>query len=206
MFKGKPSFFNCASPADAVRLVQYLKERKVTLIKIYNHIPRDAFFTLLREADKTGIDVAGHKPYHVSTIEASNAGMKSLEHAKFLIWDSYTGRDSLRTNKLFIENTMQRNDVLQRHDSSLLAAMFSILKKNGTWYCPTHLTRKQDAYAGDASFREKYNAINPILRFIAFEDLDATLQEDTSTLAKEVYKNIYLKGLANFWCSIQTWG
>jgi hypothetical protein len=195
MFKGKPSFFNCASPADAVQLVHYLKERHVTLIKIYNHIPRDAFFTLMREAAKAGIDVAGHKPYRVSTVEASNAGMKSLEHAKFFIWDSYTGADSLRANHLFTENTLLRKDILQRQDSILLQKMFDVFKKNHTWYCPTHLTRKQDAFAGDASFRSKYKGINPILRFIAFEDLDATIQEDTTVLANEVYKAIYLKGL-----------
>jgi imidazolonepropionase-like amidohydrolase len=93
------------------------------------------------------------------------------------------------------ENTALRKDMLIRHDSILLHEMFAVFKKNNTWYCPTHLTRKQDAYAGEDSFRAKYNEINPILRFISFEDLDATLQEDTSALAREVYREIYRKSL-----------
>ena len=48
MFKGSPSFFICSTPADAVNLVQYLKKRNVTLIKIYNHVPREAFFALMQ--------------------------------------------------------------------------------------------------------------------------------------------------------------
>jgi imidazolonepropionase-like amidohydrolase len=184
MYDENPSFFNCATPADALELVHYFARKNVSLIKVYNHIPRDAFFALMQEATRAGIPVAGHKPLRVSTIEASNAGMKSIEHAKFFIWDSYPLADSIRklTDPSKAENTALRKDILIRHDSLLL-------------YCPTHLTRKQDAYAGEESFRAKYNEINPILRFISFEDLDATLQEDTSALAREVYREIYRKSL-----------
>jgi imidazolonepropionase-like amidohydrolase len=197
MYEGSPSFFNCATPADAVELVHYFARKNVSLIKVYNHIPRDAFFALMQEATRAGIPVAGHKPLRVSTIEASNAGMKSMEHAKFFIWDSYPLADSIRklTDPSMAENTALRKDMLIRHDSILLHEMFAVFKKNNTWYCPTHLTRKQDAYAGEDSFRAKYNEINPILRFISFEDLDATLQEDTSALAREVYREIYRKSL-----------
>jgi len=197
MFKGKPSFFNCATPIDAVNLVQYLKKQNVTLIKVYNNIPREAFFALMLEANKLGIDVAGHKPLRVSTIEASNSGMKSLEHAKFFIWDSYPMAESIRklSNPSKTENTVLRKNMLEKHDSILLQEMFTTFKKNNTWYCPTHLTRKQDAFAGEDTFRAKYADINPVLRFISFEDLDATIKEDTTALAKEVYRDIYLKGL-----------
>ncbi|WP_247237985.1 amidohydrolase family protein [Telluribacter sp. SYSU D00476] len=197
MFSNSPSFFNCSTPADAVELVRYLKKRNITLIKVYNHIPREAFFALMQEATKAGIDVAGHKPLRVSTIEASNAGMKSLEHAMFFIWDSYPMADSIRrlNNPSKAVSTAFRKEMLATHDSVMLQKMFTTFKKNATWYCPTHLTRKQDAFAGDEFFRTKYAGINPVLRFISFEDLDATLQEDTTSEAKEVYKAIYLKGL-----------
>ena len=118
--------------------MQYLKKRNVTLIKIYNHVPREAFFALMQEATKEGIDVAGHKPLRVSAIEASNAGMKSLEHAKFFIWESYQKADSIRklTNSSKSENTALRKDILQKHDSILLQEIFATFKKNNTWYCP----------------------------------------------------------------------
>jgi hypothetical protein len=96
MYKGLPRFFNCSSSADAKKLVAFLAQKKGTLIKVYNNIPREAYFTLMQEAKKAGIDVAGHKPVQISTVEALDAGMKSLEHARFFIWDSFSGSDSLR--------------------------------------------------------------------------------------------------------------
>jgi hypothetical protein len=72
-------------------------------------------------------------------------------------------------------------------------AILRVLKNNQTWYCPTHLTRKADALAEDEAFRQRYKDTNPILRFLAFEDLDATVQEDTSALGRQTYRELYLK-------------
>lgn len=197
MFKKSPSFFNCTTPDEAKKLVQYFDEKKVTLIKMYDNIPRDAFFTLMQEAKKRGLEVAGHKPLRVSTIEASNAGMKSLDHARFFLWDSYPGGEALRKeeNPKKSDHTWLRQKMLLEHDSLLLKEMFGVMKKNNTWYCPTHLTRKSDAFAEDKAFRGRYAHINPILRFLSFEDLDATLQEDPTPIGRKVYRDFYVKGL-----------
>ncbi|WPP49917.1 hypothetical protein [Catalinimonas niigatensis] len=67
MFDNSPEYFNCANSEQAKMLVKYFQEQGVTLIKTYNNIPREAFFILMREAKKAGIEVAGHKPARVST-------------------------------------------------------------------------------------------------------------------------------------------
>lgn len=197
MFDNSPDFFNCSNEREAKLLVDYFKNQGVDLIKTYNNIPRKAFFTLLKEAQLAGIDVAGHKPVRVSTIEASKAGMKSLEHARFLIWDSYGGSEELRNdqNPKLRDNTDLRERMLIEHDTLRLNENLVALKSNGTWYCPTHLTRKADAYADDSIFRARYDKINPILRFLSFEDLDGTIQEDTTLRGRKVYKDFYLRGL-----------
>jgi hypothetical protein len=197
IYNGLPTFFNCATSEDASKLVTYLKQKKVTLIKVYNNIPREAFFTLMREAKKAHIDVAGHKPVRVSTIEASDAGMKSIEHARFFIWDSYSGSDNLRQreNPNSTVNTALRYQMLQQFDTVILQENFNALKRNNTWYCPTHLTRRDEAFADDKYFRARYDHINPLLRFLSFEDLDATIQEDTSALGRKVFMDFYIKGL-----------
>lgn len=197
MFEDSPDFFNCSNDKEAKELVNYFKQNEIDIIKTYNNIPRDAFFTLMEEANAAGIDVGGHKPVRVSTIEASNAGMKSLEHARFLIWDSFQGAEELRSeeNPKSRDNTDLRERMLMELDSSLLNANLTALKKNHTWYCPTHLTRKADAYADDKSFRARYDSINPLLKIISFEDLDAVIQEDTTKRGRKIYKDFYLKGL-----------
>ena len=197
MFDNSPEYFNCANSEQAKMLVNYFKEQGVTLIKTYNNIPREAFFTLMGEAKKAGIEVAGHKPVRVSTIEAANAGMKSMEHARFLIWESFKGSQKLRNsdNPKEQDNTELRRLMLDNHDTLLLKENLEALKNNNNYYCPTHLTRKADAYADDERFRTRYDEINPIFRFLSFEDLDVTLQEDTTDLGREVYHDFYSKGL-----------
>lgn len=197
MFDNSPEYFNCANSEQAKMLVNYFKEQGVTLIKTYNNIPREAFFTLMEEAKKAGIEVAGHKPVRVSTIEAANAGMKSMEHARFLIWDSFKGSQKLRNSDdpKGKDNTKLRKQMLDNHDTLLLKENLEALTNNNTYYCPTHLTRKADAYADDERFRARYDQINPIFRLLSFEDLDATLQEDTTALGREVYHAFYNKGL-----------
>lgn len=197
MFNNSPEYFNCSNSEQAKKLVNYFHEQEITMIKTYNNIPREAFFTLMEKARLAEIDVAGHKPVRVSTIEAANAGMKSIEHARFLIWDSFKGSQKLRDsdNPKGRDNTDLRKQMLDSHDTLLLKANLEALRNNKTYYCPTHLTRKSDAFADNEHFRARYDNINPILRFLSFEDLDATLQEDTTEIGRKVYKDFYRKGL-----------
>ena len=197
MFDGLPDFFNCSNAQEARRLVDYFEAQGVDLIKLYNNIPREAFFELMEKARKAGIDVAGHKPLRISTVEASDAGMKSLEHARFLIWDSYSRSEALRNSEdpRSQDNTDRREQMLCEHDSVLLHKNLETLRNNQTWYCPTHLTRKSDADADASVFRARYNRINPLLRFLSYEDLDGTIQEDPTPRGRKVYQDFYLKSL-----------
>ncbi len=196
MFKGSPDYFNCTTPAEAKKLIHYLKAHAFTQVKVYNNIPRASFFALAAEAKRAGLDVVGHKPYRVTAIEASNAGMKSLEHARFLLWESFSGADEVVTaaNPGKRDNSNFRKRLLAEHDTVKLRQILETFARNRTWYCPTHLTRKADAYAGNAEFRKRYDHINPLLRFLSLEDLDATISEDTSATAREVYLDFYLQG------------
>lgn len=197
MFDNSPDYFNCSTPEEAIKLVNHFKENNITLIKVYNNIPPEAFFTLMEEATKAGIEVAGHKPVSVSTIDASDAGMKSMEHARFFIWDSFKDSENLRKSPdaRAGDNTQLRKRMLESHDSVMLEKMFQTFVRNNTWYCPTHLTRKADAFADDSSFRERYSHINPILKLLSFEDLDAVIQEDPTPEGRKVYREFYLKTL-----------
>lgn len=197
MYDNSPQYFNCSNREQAKKLIAHFKKQGITSIKTYNNIPREAFFTLLEEAQLAKIDVAGHKPVRVSTVEAANAGMKSIEHARFLIWDSFKGSKALRNsdNPKGRDNSYLRKQMLDEHDTLLLKANLEALISNKTYYCPTHLTRKSDAFAVDEHFRARYDSINPIFRYLSFEDLDATFQEDTTEFGRKVYRDFYSKGL-----------
>jgi len=70
---------------DGVRAVDTLAHKKdgsrrADFIKPYSWVPRAAYFGLAREAKKLGVPFAGHVPYSVSVVEASDAGQRSIEH------------------------------------------------------------------------------------------------------------------------------
>lgn len=65
---------------DAKKLVNLLFERGVDFIKIYDEVPREAYFGIAEEANRKGLPFAGHVPTAVRASEASDAGQKSIEH------------------------------------------------------------------------------------------------------------------------------
>jgi cytosine/adenosine deaminase-related metal-dependent hydrolase len=69
-----------ASAADGRRAVDSLADAGVNFIKTYNSLSRDAFFAIAAEAKLRGIPIIGHVPYKVAAFEASDAGLKSIEH------------------------------------------------------------------------------------------------------------------------------
>src|SRR5262249_40251284 len=62
------------------KTVDDLKERGADCIKVYDRLPRDAYFAIIDEARTKHIPVVGHVPVAVTSLEASNAGQKSIEH------------------------------------------------------------------------------------------------------------------------------
>ena len=108
-------------------------------VKIYNKVPREVYFDLLKEAHKRGLEVEGHLPMSVSAIEASNAGQKSFEH--LLGIPDLCTKDSLFKNKYkynWFAAVMNENDYgTIQIDEKLALNNFKELKKNNTFVCPT---------------------------------------------------------------------
>ena len=69
-----------ATPEEARAAVARVAALGVTLLKVRNDPPPDAYFALLAEARTRGIRVVGHPPQRVSLAEASDSGQVSLEH------------------------------------------------------------------------------------------------------------------------------
>ena len=145
----------------AAQLASY---RGVDFIKVYSDLPRKAFFGLMEEANKLGLPVAGHLPQSVTPIEASNAGMCSIEHARFPALACGPGYEPWRAAvAVYTEDGSEtHSDVLLRKHQATLIAEFDqqlceeiceTFAKNGTHLCPTHTTRKMDAFASDPEYR-----------------------------------------------------
>jgi imidazolonepropionase-like amidohydrolase len=73
------------TPEAARSLVRSMKAAGFDFLKIYDRIPRDAYFALADEAKKIGIPLAGHVPITVTPTEVSRAGQKSIEHMTLVL-------------------------------------------------------------------------------------------------------------------------
>lgn len=194
--KGLPEFFGTANAEQARELVRYYVG-KVDAIKVYNYIPRDAYFALVDEARKQGIDVIGHRPHAVSAIEAAT-NQKSIEHASFILHESFTGSAELRTlaktKKSWHED---RRRMLDEHDPAMADDIFNAMKDSGTWYVPTHLTRRVDAYGEEPLILEDplIRYLHPLMNWQWLEDVNKTINRDPSPGARQTYREFYHKGL-----------
>ena len=189
-----PSYFDTATPEQARLFVRHFAGR-VEAIKVYDRIPRDAYFALADEARRQGLDVVGHRPRAVSAIEAA-ANQKSIEHARFILQESYPGSAELRGRKSG-ETDEDRRRMLAEHDPRMAEAVFAAMRRHGTWYVPTHLTRWSDAYGETPAVREDplLRYLHPLMKREWLEDIDGVIADDPSPAARERYRLYHRKGL-----------
>src|SRR5712671_5903193 len=70
--------------AEGKLAVQSLKTMGADFVKVYDGVPRDAYFAIAEESTKVGLPFVGHVPGSVRVAEASDAGQRSLEHGAYL--------------------------------------------------------------------------------------------------------------------------
>ncbi|MBM3310422.1 MAG: amidohydrolase family protein [Candidatus Aminicenantes bacterium] len=162
--------FEIADESQARDVVRKIKGEGFDFVKIYPGIPRDAFYALADECTKQKISFIGHVPHAVSALEASDAGMKSIEHMTGVLEAcSPAGREITRgylKNMAGVSNQTgmdadrrkaQRllfEKMLDTYDRELAAAMFARFAKNGTWHCPTLVVNRVLGLIGEADFRD----------------------------------------------------
>ena len=161
-----PSAVAVANAEQARQAVRSLAAQGADFLKVYNSVPRDAFFALAEEARAAGIPFAGHVPEEVSPLEASNAGMLSEEHLNNILLTASTREDELRAERVATMKDpklsgSQRLQLLawpplaglvDTYDERKAADLFSAFAKNGTWQTPTLSILYGFAHQRDAGF------------------------------------------------------
>lgn len=194
---GVPHFFGTETPEEARAFVRHQAARGVDAIKVYDRLPRGAYFALVDEARRLGLEVVGHRPLGVSAAEAAAAGQRSIEHARLFLHEAYPGSAALRAAAEAGTWREDRRRMVDEHDPALAREIFAAMAVHGTWYVPTHLTRWSDAYADHPSVREDtlLRYLHPLMKWQWLEDVDATVAADTSAEGRRAYRDFYHKGL-----------
>jgi hypothetical protein len=166
MVQPPPGAFAVANPVQARFAVDALAESGVDFLKVYNSVPRDAYFAIAEEARAVGIPFAGHVPEAVSTGEASDAGQRSQEHLINVLLDCSTNADELRaarvatmfSDKITGEARFRAlawpdpEGLFDTYSEEKAAQLFAKFVKNGTWHVPTLVVLSGFARARDEEF------------------------------------------------------
>jgi len=114
--------------AEARAAVDELKKAGVDFIKIHRQTTREAFFAIADETKKQHLTFAGHVPLVMSWVEASDAGMHSIEHIQTIFENLEPDPSKLAANF---------PQLVKRLEGPEGDAIWKTMVKNGTWFDPT---------------------------------------------------------------------
>jgi imidazolonepropionase-like amidohydrolase len=126
-----PSSLAIATPDDARKAVDNLKESGADFIKLQSLLSPEAVQAVADEARKQEIHFEGHVPDSVRAADMSNAGMYSFEHLIGIFEASSPLEDE------FLKGGKSEARFLASYDPERAAKLAAILAKNQTWQCPT---------------------------------------------------------------------
>jgi imidazolonepropionase-like amidohydrolase len=171
-----PGSLIALTPADGRRIVDSLHAAGAPFLKVYESLLPETYFAIAGRARALGIPVAGHVPPAVGAGEASDAGLRAIEHLSGVVRGCSTAEDSILARNLLAAQATLRGDTarpppevqVQRALHTLatqdddrcrdLAARFA---RNGTWQVPTLVATRGYAY-----MRELAAAGDPRIRYL----------------------------------------
>ncbi|GII75343.1 amidohydrolase [Sphaerisporangium rufum] len=144
-----PPYVSVADAGEARAAVRQEKAAGADFIKTYTRLSRASFLALAGEARRQRIPFLGHVPDFVSFVEASDAGLRTIEHL-FAVWFNTT-RDERRLRAAIADVPVGPGDyagwynrmhpleyeAARGYDRVKAARVFHRLARNGTRLTPT---------------------------------------------------------------------
>lgn len=172
-----PISVSVRDPAEGRRAVQSLKAMGADCVKVHDGVPLDAYLAIADEAKRAGLPLVGHVPVRVSTLQATNAGQRSIEHEIGLrgassveaeVTESEKTDDvfaeAMRTNnfRLIPESIAKKGNYILDHFSEQRAQeLYGAFARNGTYLDPTLVTDRALTFVDEISKED-----DPRLKYI----------------------------------------
>jgi hypothetical protein len=167
-------------------------------LKVYNRLSRPAYARVAQEARRGRMRLVGHLPKAISLDEALTAGQRSFEHAHLLPRHCFRQATAWRRSKLeAAPSVSQLEAFVAEHDPQVCRAAFASLKAAGAWLVPTHVTREEDARAGEPSFIDdpRLAYLDPLSRWAYKDDLSSTRTSYPDARGERALKRYFAHGL-----------
>lgn len=151
-----------SNAAEGKQAVEFLKRSGADFVKVYDGVPRDAYFAIVEESKKQGLPFVGHIPNAVTMAEASNAGEKSVEHLGTFLEGSSTAETELRNwqsppvkngdfSVIPIRIAARGNRMLDTYSEQKAEQLLALLARNNTWQVPTLLAKHVNTFVDEVS-------------------------------------------------------
>lgn len=154
MIIASPRPSGISSVEEGRHFVRRSKSEGADFIKILSDdLPRDVYFAIADEANKQGLPFAGHVPYSVSAVEASDAGQLSLEHKYSVSIPCSELEEEIRTRFMKITPTFRSRTKEYAdldYNEQKAKDLFTRLVANGTFVCPTLVVWNEPAFRDKA--------------------------------------------------------
>jgi imidazolonepropionase-like amidohydrolase len=162
-----PGSTTVANAAEAREAVRTAKQAGADFIKIYDRLPRDAFFAIADETTKQGLRFAGHVPQSVSVVEAAEAGQHSIEHLTGILLGSSTREAEVRQAYEDVRAHLPEGErlpsrartrpltrmLLETFSPEKARVVFAHFTRAHTWQTPTLTVLRSGAWLDDPMFR-----------------------------------------------------
>lgn len=163
-----PGSLVVADAAAARPAVEKLQTFGFDFVKVYERLPRDAYFAIAAESKARGLSFGGHVPRAVTALEAAKAGQRSIEHLSDVLVGASSAEEDIRKHfaELFKggeaitgipvatrDALLQLNErLLATYDDAKATALFAAFVNQGTWHCPTLTVLRSMASLDDPAF------------------------------------------------------
>lgn len=145
---------------DGRAAVDKVRSEGFDFVKVYDGIPRAAYFALATEAKEKKLPFAGHLPGEVTALEASNAGQKSLEHLNGIAAGCSPRETELIERRARAEAQQNRAEenalwdlAITTYDETKAAQLFAAFVRNRTWQAPTLVVLHQFSMYRDSTLQ-----------------------------------------------------
>lgn len=148
---GGPFEVRVEDAESAIYMVDSLAKLGLDVIKVYDGLPREAYFAVVERTRELEMSFVGHVPHSVTLIEASQAGQKSFEHVTDL-WASCLpgGREALADfawtcarygmasdSAIIVRERLIGILAFSHPDTTYCGPLLELMQANGTWLTPT---------------------------------------------------------------------
>ena len=162
-----PRSISVSNEPEARAAVRQSRDAGADFIKVYELLPREAYFAIADESKKLGIPFVGHIPETILAQEAAEAGQKSIEHLTGMRLACSSQREELlREWGRIIRETLDAGEskpwiralkelgprIDETYDPEVASQLFALFKEKGTWHCPTLTVGYSIGHLNDPEF------------------------------------------------------